>query len=250
MPWNHRMVWLRRDLKDHLIPTPLPWAGTPFTRPSHKITRHNTLGLLYLRMTCSRYLGIRTLHDSRDQLPTLSCPLTASPSSSPVLCQVLHRNSALQGQLDWSSLWQSCDIHSSNTTFLFCTAFLSEKWCVGVGCRSNCSRFLHFRPLWEHWFQTFRNPYWNTEFLSLSLKTRHEMSSCCGSWEILGRYKKCCSTLFVCLGSADSLSLSICYFTILFNLKMPSGIEKNLRKFSQKTGMQGIIFPSYVSLDK
>ncbi|GAB0189020.1 centromere protein C [Grus japonensis] len=31
--WNHRMVWVGRDLKDHLVPTPLPWAGTPSTRP-------------------------------------------------------------------------------------------------------------------------------------------------------------------------------------------------------------------------
>jgi len=30
---NHRMVWVGRDLKDHLVPTTLPWAGTPYTRP-------------------------------------------------------------------------------------------------------------------------------------------------------------------------------------------------------------------------
>jgi len=24
------MVWVGRDLIDHLIPTPLPWAGTPW----------------------------------------------------------------------------------------------------------------------------------------------------------------------------------------------------------------------------
>ena len=30
---NHRMVWVGRDLKDHLFPTPLPWAGTSSTRP-------------------------------------------------------------------------------------------------------------------------------------------------------------------------------------------------------------------------
>ncbi|NXN61757.1 TCP4 polymerase, partial [Rynchops niger] len=27
------MVWVGRDLKDHLVPSPLPWAGTPPTRP-------------------------------------------------------------------------------------------------------------------------------------------------------------------------------------------------------------------------
>ena len=26
------MVWAGRDLKDRLVPTPLPWAGTPSTR--------------------------------------------------------------------------------------------------------------------------------------------------------------------------------------------------------------------------
>jgi len=30
---NHRMVWVRRDLKDHPVPTPLPWAGTSSIRP-------------------------------------------------------------------------------------------------------------------------------------------------------------------------------------------------------------------------
>jgi len=27
------MVWVGRDLMDHLVPIPLPWAGTPSTRP-------------------------------------------------------------------------------------------------------------------------------------------------------------------------------------------------------------------------
>ena len=30
---NHSMVRVGRDLKDHLLPTPLPWAGTSSTRP-------------------------------------------------------------------------------------------------------------------------------------------------------------------------------------------------------------------------
>jgi len=30
--YNHRTVWLGRNLKDHLVPTLLPWAGTPSTR--------------------------------------------------------------------------------------------------------------------------------------------------------------------------------------------------------------------------
>ena len=30
---NHRMVWVGRDLKDHLVPPPLPSAGTSSTRP-------------------------------------------------------------------------------------------------------------------------------------------------------------------------------------------------------------------------
>jgi len=27
------MVWIGRDLKYHLVPNPLPWAGTSSTRP-------------------------------------------------------------------------------------------------------------------------------------------------------------------------------------------------------------------------
>lgn len=30
---KHRVVWVVRDLKDHLIPTPMTWAGMPPTRP-------------------------------------------------------------------------------------------------------------------------------------------------------------------------------------------------------------------------
>jgi len=30
---DHQMVWVGRDLKHHLVPGPLPWAGTPFTTP-------------------------------------------------------------------------------------------------------------------------------------------------------------------------------------------------------------------------
>lgn len=32
---SHKMVWAGRDTKDHLVPTPLPWAGTPSTRLGH-----------------------------------------------------------------------------------------------------------------------------------------------------------------------------------------------------------------------
>jgi len=31
--WNHTMVWVRMDIKDHLLPTTLPWAGTTSTGP-------------------------------------------------------------------------------------------------------------------------------------------------------------------------------------------------------------------------
>lgn len=26
--WNHRIVWVGKNLKDHLVPTPQPWTGT------------------------------------------------------------------------------------------------------------------------------------------------------------------------------------------------------------------------------
>ena len=31
--WNHRMVWVARDIKEYLVPAPLPWAGTSSSRP-------------------------------------------------------------------------------------------------------------------------------------------------------------------------------------------------------------------------
>jgi len=27
------MIWVEKDQKDHLVTTPLPWAGSPTTRP-------------------------------------------------------------------------------------------------------------------------------------------------------------------------------------------------------------------------
>lgn len=32
LSWNHRMAWVGRNLKDHLVSTPLRWTRTPFTR--------------------------------------------------------------------------------------------------------------------------------------------------------------------------------------------------------------------------
>jgi len=33
LPQNHRMAWVEKDLKDHLVSTPLSWAWSPATRP-------------------------------------------------------------------------------------------------------------------------------------------------------------------------------------------------------------------------
>lgn len=30
---NRRIVWAKRDLKDRIVSTPIPWAQPPFTRP-------------------------------------------------------------------------------------------------------------------------------------------------------------------------------------------------------------------------
>lgn len=32
-PQNHRVVWDGRDIQDLLVPTPMPWAGSPSSRP-------------------------------------------------------------------------------------------------------------------------------------------------------------------------------------------------------------------------
>jgi len=38
------MVWVGMDIKDYVVPTPLPWAGTPSSRPgcSKQITLPST----------------------------------------------------------------------------------------------------------------------------------------------------------------------------------------------------------------
>jgi len=30
---SHRMAWVEKDIKDHLVSTPLTWEGSPTTRP-------------------------------------------------------------------------------------------------------------------------------------------------------------------------------------------------------------------------
>ena len=37
--YNDRMVWVGRHLRDRPVPTPLPWAGTPSTRPGFSKTK-------------------------------------------------------------------------------------------------------------------------------------------------------------------------------------------------------------------
>jgi len=55
------MVWVGKDLKDHLVRTPLAWAGTPSARPGcskpHPTWAWTLPGrgqLQLLRETCSR----------------------------------------------------------------------------------------------------------------------------------------------------------------------------------------------------
>jgi len=31
--YNHRMAWVEKDHNDHRVSRPLPWAGSPTTRP-------------------------------------------------------------------------------------------------------------------------------------------------------------------------------------------------------------------------
>jgi len=40
------MVWVGRDLKDHLVPTSLPWAGTSSSRPGCSKPHPNSPGKL------------------------------------------------------------------------------------------------------------------------------------------------------------------------------------------------------------
>jgi len=35
--WNHRMVWVGRDCKDHQVPNPLPQAGPPTSRSGTRL---------------------------------------------------------------------------------------------------------------------------------------------------------------------------------------------------------------------
>lgn len=50
---NHIMVQVGKDLKDDLVPTPLPWARTPPTAPG--CSKHDTIqyGVMYGVMVLS-----------------------------------------------------------------------------------------------------------------------------------------------------------------------------------------------------
>jgi len=39
--YNHRMVWVGRNFKDHPVPIPVPWAGTLSTKPGCPKTPSN-----------------------------------------------------------------------------------------------------------------------------------------------------------------------------------------------------------------
>lgn len=88
-------------------------------------------------------------------VPFSCCQAQQQLRALPGLTQV---PSAPRRQLELDQPLPVLAIFTVQITFPFCTAFLLEKWRAGVGCWSTCNRLLHFRPLPQHWFQTFKNP--------------------------------------------------------------------------------------------
>ena len=45
------MAWVEKNLKDHLVSTPLPWAGSPTSRPkSQLVSPHVSLSILEIKL--------------------------------------------------------------------------------------------------------------------------------------------------------------------------------------------------------
>lgn len=44
--YNHRVAWVEKDLRDHLVSTPLLWAESPITRPGCPEPNHSPHSLL------------------------------------------------------------------------------------------------------------------------------------------------------------------------------------------------------------
>lgn len=80
---DHRVVWVEKDIKNHLVPTALPWPGTPSTKrgypgplPTWNISRDMH----------SLYGG--AAHS--EQLPNIqSTPALSAQSHSPLLCHLM-----------------------------------------------------------------------------------------------------------------------------------------------------------------
>jgi len=106
------MVWVGRDLKDHLVPTPLPWAGTSSARVVN----------LYHQMTSTS-----TKHDARStsQIPIwgsdpISCiSLTSDIDGIQCFCDNLDTS-----EISWAQKFFAC-VPSKNKP--------SKVW-VPLGC--------------------------------------------------------------------------------------------------------------------
>jgi len=98
------MVWVGRDLKDHLVPTPLPWAGTPYTRPGCS-KPCPTWPLFFLNARWVRW-GIQTAHRKLRNDTVLTsipipwhsntpCTLLYSPAVRPYAACTVHTTGCL-----------------------------------------------------------------------------------------------------------------------------------------------------------
>ena len=140
---NHRVVWVGRDLKDHLVPPPLQWAGTSSTRPvccsnAQPTTQQQLAELGEKDDESVTHPATPSSRQGRASLPHNHLTLLGSHPSH------LSRNgpSWSYGTMRSSGLWYKLDCAGQqfSSCFVPSTPFLMERSCDWRAWQNN------FRP--------------------------------------------------------------------------------------------------------
>jgi len=133
------MLWLRRDLNDHLVPTPVPWAGTLSTRPGCSrpcpAWPWTLPGRGQPQVLWAAWAGVLRLQTQQWN--------TRWPSSLwKEVCNLIHRFSKIRMlviflMLHWTTFWfMSLEFWVGiNTLFLEVTPFVSKDAWMCQACR-------------------------------------------------------------------------------------------------------------------
>lgn len=106
------MAWFGRNLKYHLVPSPLLWAGTLFTRPGCSDLHHKKIVLITLKNQGSYY--VLTGSTPNEQINPQHChPCCLGESSS-------RKSTSLRKAFCGGGLMNIHCVHTSNLVAIYC----------------------------------------------------------------------------------------------------------------------------------